>query len=94
VRFRATIYVRPKAEIRDPQGEAVLTALRALGHEVEEVRTGKEILVTFAADDEDAARAVAERMGDQLLANPVIEDYEIAVKEAGATAASPPARVR
>jgi phosphoribosylformylglycinamidine synthase PurS subunit len=73
------VLVRPKAEVRDPQGEAVLAALRSLGHDVAEVRTGKEIVVTFDAADENAAHETAERMGDQLLANPVIESYEIEV---------------
>ena len=76
-RFVARVLVRPKGEVRDPQGEAVLAALRSLGHDVAEVRTGKVIVVTFSASDEDAARAAAERMGDQLLANPVIEDYTV-----------------
>jgi phosphoribosylformylglycinamidine synthase PurS subunit len=71
--------VRPKTEVRDPQGEAVLAALRSLGHDVAEVRTGKEILVTFEAADENAARETADRMGDQLLANPVIESYSVEV---------------
>ena len=79
MRFIARVLVRPKAEVRDPQGEAVLAALRSLGHDVAEVRTGKEILVTFEAADENVARATAERMGDQLLANPVIESYEVEV---------------
>jgi phosphoribosylformylglycinamidine synthase PurS subunit len=79
MRFVARVLVRPKAEVRDPQGEAVLAALRSLGHDVAEVRTGKEIVVTFDAADEKAARASAERMGDQLLANPVIESYTIEV---------------
>ena len=79
MRFVVRVLVRPKAEVRDPQGEAVLAALRSLGHDVAEVRTGKEIVVTFEATDEKAARASAERMGDQLLANPVIESYTIEV---------------
>lgn len=79
MRFVARVLVRPKAEVRDPQGEAVLAALRSLGHDVSEVRTGKEIVVTFEADGENSARATAERMGDQLLANPVIESYEVEV---------------
>src|SRR5437667_336809 len=57
------------------------TSLRAsLGRDVAEVRTGKEVLVTFSASDEGAARLAAERMGDQLLANPVIEDYEVSIE--------------
>jgi phosphoribosylformylglycinamidine synthase PurS subunit len=79
VRFVARVLVRPKAEVRDPQGEAVLAALRSLGHEVAGVRTGKEIVVTYSAADERAAREAAARMGDQLLANPVIESYEVEV---------------
>jgi phosphoribosylformylglycinamidine synthase PurS subunit len=79
MRFIARVLVRPKAEVRDPQGEAVLNALRSLGHDVAEVRTGKEILVTFEAQDENSARETAERMGDQLLANPVIESYAVEV---------------
>jgi len=80
--FVATIHVRPKAEIRDPQGEAVAAALRSLGLEVDDVRTGKEIVVRFRAADAAAARAAADKMGDDLLANPVIEDYSIDVSEA------------
>jgi len=79
MRFVARVLVRPKAEVRDPQGEAVLAALRSLGHDVAEVRTGKEIDVTFEAADENAARAIAERMGDHLLANPVIESYTVEI---------------
>ena len=75
--FTATIRVRPKAEVRDPQGESVAGALRALGFDVGDVRTGKEIVVRFAAASESAAHEAARTMGDQLLANPVIEDYEI-----------------
>ena len=79
MRFVARVFVRPKAEVRDPQGEAVLAALRSLGHDVAEVRTGKEIVVTFEAQEEKAARQTAERMGDQLLANPVIESYSVEI---------------
>lgn len=86
VRFRARVLVRPKTEVRDPQGEAVLAALRSLGHDVAEVRTGKEIVVTFEARDESAARETANRMGDQLLANPVIETYSVEVDREVATA--------
>ncbi|HTD63864.1 MAG TPA: phosphoribosylformylglycinamidine synthase subunit PurS [Verrucomicrobiae bacterium] len=86
MRFVARVLVRPKAEVRDPQGEAVFAALRSLGHEVSEVRTGKEILVTFDAADEESAREAAERMGDQLLANPVIESYAVEVAREAAKA--------
>ena len=86
MRFVARVLVRPKAEVRDPQGEAVLAALRSLGHNVAEVRTGKEIVVTFEAENESAARESAERMGDQLLANPVIESYAVEIGRDAVTA--------
>ena len=75
--YVATIRVRPKAEVRDPQGEAVAGALRSLGMDVADVRTGKEIVVRFAAADLNAARAAAGKMGDELLANPVIEEFAV-----------------
>jgi phosphoribosylformylglycinamidine synthase len=69
--------VRPKAGILDPQGEAVESSLRHLGFEVGQARVGKVIDLELAAEDEAAARAEIERMCEQLLANPLIESYEI-----------------
>ena len=79
--FLATIHVRPKGDVRDPQGEAIAGALRSLGLEVRDVRAGKEIVVRFEASDPSTAEAAARRMGDELLANPVIEEYEVEVRE-------------
>lgn len=78
--FVATIRVFPKSEVRDPQGEAVRGALRSLGLTVSDVRTGKEMVVTFDAADEAAAREAVRLMGTELLANPVIEDYAYDLK--------------
>ncbi len=75
MRYVATLHVRTKPEVRDPQGEAARGALRSLGLEVSGVRTGKEIVVTFDAADDAAARDAIRLMGSELLANPVIEDY-------------------
>ena len=80
MRFVATIHVRPKPEVRDPQGEAILGALNSIGLGVVDVRTGKEIVVTFEADDAAAARRATDTMGRELLANPVIEDFTIEVR--------------
>jgi len=77
VKFKATIHVRPKPEVRDPQGEAVLGALSSLGLAVLAVRTGKEFVVTFDAEDEAAARDATDTMGRELLANPVVEDFSV-----------------
>ncbi len=76
-RYVATIHVRPRGEVRDPQGDAVRGALTSIGLEVVGVRTGKEIVVTFDAADERSARAAADTMGRELLANPVIEEFTV-----------------
>ncbi len=81
MRYVATFHVRPKPQVRDPQGEAVGAALRSLGVTVSAVRTGKEIVVTFDANDEAAAREAVRTMGNELLANPVIEDFVYDLKE-------------
>ncbi|MBU6423357.1 MAG: phosphoribosylformylglycinamidine synthase subunit PurS [Chloroflexota bacterium] len=77
MKYVATIHVRPKAEVRDPQGEAIVGALNSLGLGVANVRTGKEIVVTFDAADESAARRATDIMGRELLANPVVEDFSV-----------------
>ena len=81
MRYVATFHVRPKPDVRDPQGEAVGAALRSLGVTVSAVRTGKEIVVSFDANDEVAAREAVRTMGNELLANPVIEDFVYDLKE-------------
>jgi phosphoribosylformylglycinamidine synthase subunit PurS len=75
--MKAVVLVRPKAGILDPQGEAVESSLRHLGFEVGQARVGKVIDLELAAEDKAAARAEIERMCEQLLANPLIESYEI-----------------
>jgi phosphoribosylformylglycinamidine synthase PurS subunit len=77
--MRATVLVRPKAGILDPQGEAVGTALEHLGFSVTGARVGKVIDLELEASDPVEAKAQVERMCAQLLANPLIESYEIEV---------------
>jgi phosphoribosylformylglycinamidine synthase subunit PurS len=74
---RATVLVRPKRGILDPQGEAVGSSLRQLGFAVAEARVGRLVDVEIDGDDPAAAREQLERMCEQLLANPLIESYEI-----------------
>ena len=69
--------VRPKAGILDPQGNAVERALEHLGFSVSGARVGKVVDLDVEAADEASARAQVERMCEQLLANPLIESYEI-----------------
>jgi phosphoribosylformylglycinamidine synthase len=77
---KATVLVRPKPGILDPQGQAVESSLRHLGFEVGEARIGRLVDVELATDDAEEARAQLERMCEQLLANPLIESYEIEVR--------------
>ena len=75
--MKATVLVRPKQGILDPQGEAVTSALGHLGFSVSEARVGKVVDLEVDASDASEARAQVERMCEQLLANPLIESYEI-----------------
>jgi phosphoribosylformylglycinamidine synthase len=76
---KATVLVRPKAGILDPQGQAVESSLRHLGFDVAGARVGRMVELEVATDDAAEARAQVERMCEQLLANPLIESYEIAL---------------
>jgi phosphoribosylformylglycinamidine synthase len=78
--MKATILVRPKPGILDPQGEAVQSSLRQLGFAVDEARVGRVIDLELDGADADAARAELERACEQLLANPLIESYDIAIE--------------
>ena len=79
---KATVLVRLKSEVLDPQGDAVRRALERQGFSgIKSVRIGKLIEIEM---DEDAAKskdlqAKLHKMSDELLANPVIEDYEVSV---------------
>jgi phosphoribosylformylglycinamidine synthase PurS subunit len=77
--MKATVLVRPKAGILDPQGEAVGSALGHLGFDVRDARVGKVIDFELEATDASAAKAEVERMCERLLANPLIESYEVEI---------------
>jgi phosphoribosylformylglycinamidine synthase PurS subunit len=79
--MKATVLVRPKPGILDPQGEAVETSLRHLGFAVAEARVGRLVELEVEATDEAEARAQVEKMCAELLANPLIESYEIELRE-------------
>lgn len=81
--FRISVSVRLDANVNDPQGNAVRDGLRSLGHaDVRGVRVGKLVELTLDAGDASDARARAERMCHELLANPIIESFEIEIEEA------------
>jgi phosphoribosylformylglycinamidine synthase subunit PurS len=75
--MRLTVLIRPKAGILDPQGEAVQASLARLGFEVASARVGRLVELEVASDDPVAARAEVERMCAELLANPLIESFEV-----------------
>jgi phosphoribosylformylglycinamidine synthase subunit PurS len=75
--MRATVLVRPKPGILDPQGQAVESSLRHLGFEVGDARVGRLVDVDVATDDRTEALAQIERMCEQLLTNPLIESYTV-----------------
>lgn len=77
--MRATVLVRPKAGILDPQGEAVRTSLQSLGFAVVGARVGRLVDLDLDAATPREARNQVERMCEQLLANPLIESVEIEV---------------
>jgi phosphoribosylformylglycinamidine synthase len=75
------VLVRPKQGILDPQGQAVEGSLQQLGFDVSEARVGRVIDLELGETDETRARTEVERMCEQLLANPLIESYEVTLAE-------------
>jgi phosphoribosylformylglycinamidine synthase subunit PurS len=75
--MKVTVLIRPKRGILDPQGQAVEASLRHLGFAVESTHVGRLVELDLATDDAAQARGDAERMCEQLLANTLIEAYEI-----------------
>jgi phosphoribosylformylglycinamidine synthase len=76
---RATVLIRPKGGILDPQGEAVGHSLRKLGFDVRTARVGRVVDLEIDGDDAESARGEIRRMCEELLANPLIESFEIEV---------------
>jgi phosphoribosylformylglycinamidine synthase subunit PurS len=74
---KVTVLVRPKAGILDPQGEAVQGSLRKLGFAVGGARVGRLVDLEVDAPNAQEARDQVERMCQELLANPLIESFEI-----------------
>ena len=75
--MRATVLVRPKPGILDPQGDAVGSSLRHLGFGVEHARVGRVVDLELEARSPEEAHSQVERMCAELLANPLIESFEI-----------------
>jgi len=76
--YNVQIKVMPLKDLLDPQGKAVLGGLHNLGLSgVQEVRIGKHITLQIEADNEEVAKQMAEEASKKLLANPVMEFFEI-----------------
>jgi phosphoribosylformylglycinamidine synthase len=79
--MKATVLVRPKQGILDPQGQAIEGSLRKLGFDVSDVRVGRVIDLDLQAEGPSHARMQVERMCSELLANPLIESVQIRLDE-------------
>lgn len=80
--YQARIYVTLRPSVLDPAGTAVQSGLQHLGYDnVEQVRIGKYIELTISSAGEEEARVQLDRICDQLLANPVIENYRFELTE-------------
>ena len=79
--MKARVHITPKQGVLDPQGNAIAHALAGLGFDgVGPVRQGKVIELDLDEADAETARATVEAMCVKLLANTVIEDYEISIE--------------
>ncbi len=79
--MKARVHITPKQGVLDPQGNAIAHALAGLGFDgVGAVRQGKVIELDLDESDAETARATVEAMCVKLLANTVIEDYEISIE--------------
>jgi len=78
---RVTVLVRPKDGILDPQGEALRRSLDGLGYACRDVRAGKVFDLELDAGSPAEARAVAAELAERVLANPLIEEFDVEVDE-------------
>jgi len=76
--YRATVYVRLKEGVLDPQGTTIKRALGDMGYNgVEEIRSGKFFEISFLSANRKEALKLVNEISDKLLANPVIEDFKV-----------------
>lgn len=79
--YTATVTVRLKRGVLDPEAETTKRALERLGFEIEALRSADQFEIDLTADSEDGAIARADEMAERLLANPTIHDYTVEVAE-------------
>lgn len=84
--YKAQIYVTLRPSVLDPAGTAVASGLQQQGYTgVESVRIGKYIELTLTTENEEVAREQVDQMCEQLLANPVIENYSFELEQLATT---------
>ncbi|MEL6462369.1 MAG: phosphoribosylformylglycinamidine synthase subunit PurS [Cyanobacteria bacterium J06641_2] len=82
IKYQAKIFVTLRPSVLDPAGVAVQSGLKQMEYNnVEQVRIGKYIELTITADSENSARQDLDKICDQMLANPVIENYRFDLTE-------------
>lgn len=82
--YSVEVRITPRQGILDPEGETIARALENLGYAgVSSVRAGRLVRMDIESATEDEARRAAEKMCEELIANPVIEDYVVRVAEGG-----------
>ena len=81
--MKAVVLIRPKRGILDPQGDAVRGSLQKLGFPVVQARVGRLVDIELETDDPREAREQLDRMSAELLANPLIESFEIEIELEG-----------
>jgi phosphoribosylformylglycinamidine synthase len=80
--YQVQIKVMPLKDLLDPQGKAVMNGLHQLGiSAIQDVRVGKHITLSVDATDEAAALSLARQAAQQLLANPVMEFFEVSLAD-------------
>ncbi len=79
--YTATVTVRLKGGVLDPEAETTQRALERLGFELEDLRSADQFELDIEADDAEAAGERAEEMTERLLANPTIHDYDVDIEQ-------------
>lgn len=79
--YTATVTVRLKSGVLDPEAETTQRSLERLGFEIEDLRSADRFEVDLTAENEEAATERVTEMTERLLANPTLHDYDITVEQ-------------
>ena len=79
--YTATVTVRLKEGVLDPEAQTTKQALERLGFELDDLRSADQFELDVDAETADSAAERVEEMAERLLANPTIHDYEVAVEQ-------------